>query len=254
MKEAGICAGSKATIAQRENGLTSGQYAVVTGAGGGIGRAIALALERQGLSLVLVGRDREKLDRVASEIGTRARIVTGDLTTDEGISSVVDAVGDRLHVIVHCAGTYLRGPIASISADAWRSMEELNVRAPILLAVGCLDRLRASQGQVVFINSTAGLSDGAPGLAAYAASKHALKAAVNVLRQEVNADGIRVLSLFPGRTDTPTQSAILAGEGRSAASDSLMRPDDVACMTIAALRLLWSAEVTDIVMRPMRPL
>jgi short-subunit dehydrogenase len=240
--------------AGREVALAAGQRALVTGAGSGIGRSIAVALAREGLNLVLVGRDRHKLDVVAGKITTTADIVAADLATTEGVKAVVNAVRDRLHVIVHCAGAYLREPIASISADAWRSIEELNVKAPILLVGGCLAPLRAARGQVVFINSTAGLSTGAPGMAAYAATKHALKAAVDVLRREVNADGIRVLSVFPGRTATPMQLAILAGEGRSAASGNLMRPDDIASMTIAALRLPRSAEVTDIVMRPMRPL
>ncbi len=254
MKQVMTRAGSEAPAAHHEMALAAGQQALVTGAGSGIGRAIALALAHERLNLVLVGRDRHKLDTVAGKITTRAEIVVADLTTKEGVKAVVDAVRDRLHVIVHCAGTYLRESIASISADAWRSMEELNVKAPILLVAGCLTPLRAARGQVVFINSTAGLSSGAPGMAAYSATKHALKAAVDILRQEVNADGIRVLSVFPGRTATPMQLAILDGEGRSAAPGSLMRPDDIASMTIAALRLPRSAEVTDIIMRPMRPL
>jgi NAD(P)-dependent dehydrogenase (short-subunit alcohol dehydrogenase family) len=254
MKHAGVCARSRDATADGEITLAAGQQALVTGAGSGIGRAIALALAREGLNLVLVGRDRHKLGAVAGEAATPVRMVTADLATTEGLNVVVDAVGDRLHVIVHCAGGYLREPIASLSANAWRPLEELNVRAPILLVAGCLGRLRAAQGQVVFINSTAALSSGSPGLAAYAASKHALKAAADVLRQEVNPYGIRVLSIFPGRTDTPMQRAVLSGEGRSAPPGGLMLPDDIASMTIAALRLPRSAEVTDIIMRPMRPL
>jgi short-subunit dehydrogenase len=246
--------GSEAAAAHDEMALAAGQRALVTGAGSGIGRAIALALARERLNLVLVGRDRHKLDAVAGKITTGTEVVVADLTTKEGVKAVVDAVGDSLHVIVQCAGTYLRESIVSMSADTWRSMEELNVKAPILLVSGCLAPLRTARGQVVFINSTAGLSSGAPGMAAYAASKHALKAAADVLRQEVNADGIRVLSVFPGRTATPMQLAILDGEGLSAVPGSLMRPDDIASMTIAALRLPRSAEVTDIIMRPMRPL
>jgi len=240
--------------AENDSALASGQLALVTGAGSGIGRAIALALAGEGLGLVVVGRDRLKLEAVAGEIGTPTRIVAADLATEAGIGTVAEAVGERLDVMVHCAGAYLRDPAASVSADAWRAMDEINVRAPILLVGRCLAQLRAAQGQVVFINSTAALSAPSPGLSAYAASKHALKAAVDVLRQEVNAERIRVLSIFPGRTDTPMQSAILAAEGRSAGPRTLMRPDDIAAMVIAALRLPRTAEVTDIVMRPMRPL
>jgi NADP-dependent 3-hydroxy acid dehydrogenase YdfG len=244
----------------RENGSKNGsalrneRRALVTGGGSGIGRAIALALAAEGFGLVLVGRSRHKLEAVARETGTSTKIVVADLATMGGVGTVLQAVGESLDVIVHCAGRYLREPVGLISAEAWRSMDELNVRAPILLVSGCLTQLRSTQGQVVFINSTVGLGCAAPGLAAYAAGRHALKAAVDVLRQEVNAQGIRVLSIYPGRTDTPNQSAILAAEGRTAPPGSLMRPEDVACMTMAALKLPRSAEVTDITMRPMRPL
>ena len=70
----------------------------------------------------------------------------------------------------------------------------------------------------------------------------------------MNADGIRVLSIFPGRTDTPMQQEILKAENRRAEDGMLMRTEDIAAMAVAALRLPRSAEVTDIVMRPMRPL
>ena len=105
----------------------------------------------------------------------------------------------------------------------------------------------------MFVNSSAGLHASA-GWGAYSANKHALKAAVDALRQEVNSEGIRVLSIFPGRTDTPMQRKILAMEQRTPPYGSLMRPEDVASMVVAALKLPATAEVTDIVMRPMRPL
>jgi NADP-dependent 3-hydroxy acid dehydrogenase YdfG len=74
------------------------------------------------------------------------------------------------------------------------------------------------------------------------------------LRQEVNGDGIRVLSIFPGRTDTAMQREILAMEQRTAPHGTLLRPEDVASMVIAALKLPATAEVTDIIMRPMQTL
>ncbi len=231
----------------------SGQTALVTGAGSGIGRAIALALVREGMHVHLVGRRAETLARVATCAGGQTTALAADLATAEGIATVAAATGPRLHVLVHSAGAYLRGPTASIVAAEWASLDAVNLHAPILLTASCLPQLRAAVGQVVFVNSSAGLRAG-PGIAAYAAGKHALKAAVDVLRQEVNADGIRVLSVFPGRTDTPMQQAILTAEGRSARPGTLMRPDDVASMIVAALNLPRSAEVTDIIMRPMRPL
>jgi short-subunit dehydrogenase len=121
------------------------------------------------------------------------------------------------------------------------------------LTAACLPQLRAASGQVVFINSSAALAASA-GLSAYAAAKRGLQAATDALRQEVNGDGIRVLSVFPGRTDTPMQQAVLAAEQRVAPPGTLMRAEDVAAMVLASLEVPRTSEVTDIIMRPMRKL
>jgi NADP-dependent 3-hydroxy acid dehydrogenase YdfG len=229
------------------------QHALVTGAGSGIGRAIALALAREGLHVHLVGRDVAKLARTAACAHGKTTALAADLATREGIAAAGAACGPQLDLLVHSAGTYLRGPMTATTGAEWSALDAVNLHAPILLTSACLPALRAASGQVVFVNSSAGLRAG-PGIGAYAAGKHALAAAVDVLRQELNPDGIRVLSVFPGRTDTPMQQAVLAAEGRSAGPGALMQPDDVAAMVMAALRLPRTAEVTDIVMRPMRPL
>ena len=232
----------------------TGRRALVTGAGSGIGRAAALALAQEGFEVLLVGRDSAKLAAVAEVVPSPVRIIAADIATSEGRAAIRDAVGERLDVLVNSAGQYLREPVASLSAEAWDALDAVNVRAPILLSQAVLTQLKSVQGQIVFINSSTGLVAGGQGMAAYAAGKHALKAAAEVLRQEVNRDGVRVLSVYPGRTDTAMQAAILAAEGRVAQAGALMRPEDVADMVVAALRLPRTAEVTDIVMRPMRPL
>ena len=228
-------------------------HAAVTGAGSGIGRAIALALLEEGMLVSLIGRNRDKLELVAERWHRRARLITADLTTSDGISRIATALGARLDVLVHSAGCYLRGDLASIGADEWSALERVNLHALLLLTAACLPRLRAARGQAVFVNSSAGLRAVA-GVGAYAASKHALKAATDALRQEVNGDGIRVPSIFPGRTDTPMQREILAMEQRTGSCGMLMRPEDVASMVAAALKLPTTAEVTDIIMRPRQTL
>ena len=156
-------------------------------------------------------------------------------------------------MLIHSAGAYLRAPATALSAEQWEHLDRLNLYAPILLTAACRAALRAAGGDVVFINSSAGLRP-AKEVAAYAAGKHALHAAVDALRQEINPEGIRLLSVFPGRTDTPMQRELLQLEGRAPNPATLMRPDDVACMVMAALKLPRTAEATDIIMRPMRPL
>jgi NAD(P)-dependent dehydrogenase (short-subunit alcohol dehydrogenase family) len=230
----------------------AGRRALVTGAGSGIGRAIARVLATEGMHLVLVGRDEGRLRAAAGEIGSRAAILRADLVAPDGIRAVADGAGDTLDVLVHSAGAYVHGRLIDISAAEWDALDAVNLRAPVHLTVACLPALRAASGQVVFVNSTAALRPGAGG--AYALGKAALRAATDTLRQEVNADGIRVLTVFPGRTDTPMQEQVLAAEKREAPPGTLIRPEDVANMVLAALKLPRSAEVTDIMMRPMRPL
>src|SRR5262249_38964452 len=144
--------------------------AAVTGAGSGIGRAVALALLEEGMLVWLIGRNRDKLERVAEQGHGRARLITVDLATSDGISQVAAAVGARLDVLVPSAGIYMRGDLASVGADEWATLDRVNLHAPLLLTAACLPSLRAARGQAVFVNSSAGLRAGA-GTGAYAASK-----------------------------------------------------------------------------------
>jgi NADP-dependent 3-hydroxy acid dehydrogenase YdfG len=205
------------------------------------------------LAVRLVGRNREKLERVVEQAGSEARVAVVDITKEPAVAGLARAALPTLDVLVHSAGAYLTGTIDELDAESWAALDAIKLHAPILLTRACLPALRAAPGQVVFVNSQAGLSAGATTLA-YAAGKQALRAATDALRQTLNPDGIRVLSVFPGRTDTPMQQAILEQEKRSAGEGMLMQPEDVAAMVVAALKLPRSAEVTDIVMRPLRPL
>jgi NADP-dependent 3-hydroxy acid dehydrogenase YdfG len=113
-----------------------------------------------------------------------------------------------------------------------------------------LPMMKPHDGQIVFINSSVGLKAKA-GVSQYAATKHALRAIADSLREEVNVNGIRVLSVFPGRTDTPMQKTVQRMEERSYQPERFMQPEDVAAVVINALVLPRSAEVTDIHIRSM---
>lgn len=233
----------------------AGGSAVVTGAGSGIGRAIAEALAHDGMNLVLVGRTARTLAETAQRCGeSQVQLVAADITTEGGIEAVRCAAPASLRVLVHSAGLFLDRPVADTTGFDWDALGSVNLRGPMRLTAACLAALRAEGGgHVVFVNSTAGLRAGS-GAGAYAASKHALRAAADALRQEVNADGIRVLSVFPGRTDTPMQEAILRAEGRTARPRTLLHPEDIAAVVLAALRLPARAEVSELTIRPSLPL
>lgn len=227
-----------------------GQVAVVTGASRGIGRAIALALADAGARLCIVGRDAQTLRAVANG----AHCYAADLGADEDLDRVASAIAADLpaiHVLVHAAGILDRAPFDSATAEQLDRQYRTNVRAPYVLTQRLLPALKAAQGQLVFINSSAGVSARAT-VGAYAATKHALKAVADSLREEVNVAGVRVTSLYVGRTATRMQAELHAQEGKAYDPSGLIQPEDVASLTLHALSLPRTVEVTDVFLRPMR--
>lgn len=232
------------------------QIAVVTGASSGIGKAIAIALAAQGTKLCLVGRNREAMEAVAAHahsMAPRVLMSPTDLTQDahvERLASELQREFGQIDVLVHSAGVFSLGKLQNAPVHALDSQYRTNVRAPYLLTQALLPMLKVRPGQIVFINSTAGLQARA-GVSQYAATKHALKAIANSLREEVNAEGIRVLSVFPGNTATPLQETICQIEGRLYQPELLIQPEDVAAVVVHTLSLPRSAEVMDVRVRPM---
>ena len=232
------------------------QIAVVTGASSGIGRAIALGLAAQGASLCLVGRKLETLQSVAQAAkgkASRHYCYPADLAVgrdvDELIAGLLRDI-PAVDVLVHAAGIIRLAPLETGTADELDSHYRTNLRAPYVLTQGLLPALKSRQGQVLFVNSSAALTARA-NVGQYAASKHALKAVADSLREEVNPAGVRVLSLFLGRTATPMQAAVHAMEARAYHPELLMQPEDVAAVAVHALTLPRSVEVTEISMRPL---
>jgi short-subunit dehydrogenase len=173
--------------------------------------------------------------------------VVADIATAGGLQAAAAAIPEQIRVLVHSAGLFRHGPILETSLEDWAALSAVNLHAPMVLTASCRSALLAGGADVVFINSTAGLRPGL-GNGAYAASKHALRAAADTLRQELGAKGIRVISVFPGRTDTPMQQQVLAAEGRTAGA--LLQAGDVAEMILAALRLPRRAEIPELILRP----
>jgi NAD(P)-dependent dehydrogenase (short-subunit alcohol dehydrogenase family) len=183
----------------------NGQTCVVTGASSGIGREIALGLASAGGSVCAIGRRREALEELAEAGGpSRFAIYVADLTKDDEVASLTGelaAHSGSLDVLVHSAGTISLAGLERAAIDDFDRQYAINVRAPYLVTKKLLPALRRSKGQIVFINSSAGLA-ARSNAGQFAATQHALKAIADGLREEVNADGIRVLSVYPGRTST----------------------------------------------------
>lgn len=237
--------------------LLSNQTAVITGASSGIGAAIALCLAAEGAKLRLVGRNAAALETVAQSARKNSpQVLTyqADLSTDDGLDKLNTALKpdcESLDVLIHSAGIFAMGALETASLADFDRQYRTNVRAPYALTQSLLPMLRAQQGSVIFINSTAGMNTRAR-ISQYSATKHALKALADSFRAEVNADGIRVLSVYPGRTATRQQAAIHEAEGKAYSPELLMQPADVARIIVDALKVNRTAEVTDISIRPMR--
>ncbi len=241
---------------ERTAGKLQDQIAVVTGASSGIGRAIALALAKEGARTYLLGRELETIEEVAICARLTSPKVCAfrvDLTRDEDIYAVkaeLERTQRRVDILIHSAGQSLYGEHANTAVADFDTQYRTNVRAPYLLTQVLLPMLRAGLGQIVFINSSVGLRAKARA-GQYSSTKHALKAIADSLREEVNGDGIRVLSVYPGRTATPRMAAMLESEGRPYRPELLMQPEEVATMVVHCLCLARTAEVTEISMRPM---
>jgi NADP-dependent 3-hydroxy acid dehydrogenase YdfG len=231
------------------------RVAVVTGAGGGIGKAIALALASRGATVALVGRSMENLNAAADAVralSPQARQYQVDLTLDDSVRTLgrtLEQDFGALDLLVHSAGVITVGRLEVASVEDFDQQFAANVRAPYLLTQILLPILKSRQGQIVFINSSAGVSTRAE-IGQFAATQHALKAIADTLRHEVNAACVRVLSIYPGRTATPRQAGIFMSEGRAYRPELLLQPEDVADVVVQALALPRTAEVTDIHVRP----
>jgi NADP-dependent 3-hydroxy acid dehydrogenase YdfG len=239
-----------------KTGSLRGRVALVTGASSGIGRAIALALSCQGVEMYVVGRNPDRL-RETVETARQFSEITGfnlDLAVEGDLRSLLrdlEAKTSRLDILIHSAGVIHQDLMEHARIEDLDLQYALNVRVPYALTKSLLPLLTAARGQVVFVNSSLALSVKRPEVGQYAATKHALKAVADSLREEVNPKGVRVLTLYLGRTATPMQEALYRREGKVYQPDKLLQPEDVASLVVHALTLPHTAEVTDISIRPM---
>ena len=225
--------------------------ALVTGASSGIGQAIALALAAEGAHIYAVARSWPK--PVAGW-----QLHNADFTVEADVKRLATEVSKTdspLDLLIHCAGVLEFGLVANFPIAQLDTMYQVNVRAPFLLTQlllpMMLSDLTQSKGQIVFINSSAAVAPNMA-LAGYSFTKSAIKLIADCLRMEVNTSGIRVMSVYPGKTASVMQKRAheLAGTPYDAAS--LMQPEDVAQMVLCALALPKTAEMTDLHIRPMK--
>lgn len=190
----------------------TGRTALVTGAGSGIGRAVALALAGEGARVVVAGRRQEPLDetvRLIEELGGEALSVTADVSRSGDAEALVRAAVDgfgSLDVAVNNAGVFRGGqPLADLPEADWREQLDVNVTGVFLALRAEVRRMRAqpSGGAIVNVSSTFGAHTSPAGAAAYSATKAAVTALSRVAAVDHIRDGIRINVVSPGATATP---------------------------------------------------
>ncbi len=216
-----------------------GKAALVTGASGGIGAAIARALHAQGASVALSGTRRDALDALAAELGERAHVCPADLrdaAEPDQLIEAAEAAAGPLHILVNNAGM-TRDMLAMRMRDAdWQAVLDVDLSAPFRLARATLrGMVRRRAGRIVNISSIVGVTGNA-GQSNYAAAKAGLIGMTKALAQEVASRGITVNAVAPGFIVT-AMTASLTEAQRAKLSDSiplgrLGQPDDVAAAVV----------------------
>lgn len=229
--------------------------ALITGATSGIGKAIALLMAPKGCNLVCVGRNRKGLELLKREMPENISFCSYecDMADEEKVLQVsqrIVAECGKIDILIHSAGSITINPVITSTLEEYNSIFGLNVKAPFLITKLFLPLLKENRGQIVFINSSA-IQRAIPNASLYSASKFALKGFADCLRQEVNRFGVRVISVFPGQTDTPMQKKLYENGNKKYIPENLIQSADVASLVIHGLEMPETAEVTDLYVRPM---
>ncbi|MCZ2402041.1 SDR family NAD(P)-dependent oxidoreductase [Paenarthrobacter sp. Z7-10] len=211
---------------------------LLTGAGSGIGREMALELASRSVRLTLVGRRSEPLEEVAAmvrERGGQAHVVALDLTAPGAPAAVVAAAQDRfsgVDVLINNAGNVRAGRLEALDESEVLAQIALNLTAPILLTRAAIPALRDSgDGLVVNVSSGIGLI-GLPFYSTYAATKAGIAHFGEALRRELLGEGVHVLNVYPGATSTPMMDSSQAGVEHGFEYES---PQDVAAAAVAGM-------------------
>ncbi|WP_236791414.1 SDR family oxidoreductase [Amycolatopsis sp. GM8] len=219
--------------------------AVVVGATGGIGRAVAVALSDEGYTVWLAGRDEAALKSLAAELPDSA---PWTVDFEDDVAEVPLDV-PKVDVLVHCAGVFASGTVDEMPEDQWRQVFTVNLFGVVGLTRELLPRLRAARGKVILVNSTV-VRTSAAGRGAYAASKEALRVFGEALHQEEIDHGVQVTTIYPGRVATDMQRTVRRGEGGPFEPARYLTPETVAAAVLVVLSTPADGHLTEFVLKP----
>lgn len=214
--------------------------ALITGAGKGIGRAIALALAEEGVNVALLARTQADLDQVAAEakaFGVKTLTLTADIGNIDSVNAAVKTALDEfrtIDILINNAGVGKFGKFLDLTPEEFENIMRINLFGIYYATRATLPGMIEQQsGDIVNISSTAGLK-GAPLTSAYSASKFAVIGLTESLMQEVRKHNIRVTALTPSTVATDMAKDLNLTDGNP---DKVMQPEDIAELIIAQLKL-----------------
>jgi 3-oxoacyl-[acyl-carrier protein] reductase len=214
--------------------------ALITGAGKGIGKAIALALAKEGVNVILVARTQEELDNVAAKarsLRVKALAITADVAEINSVNAAVEtalAEFGTIDILINNAGIAAFGKFLELESAAWERIIQVNLMGTYYMTRAVLPNMIERQiGDIINISSTAGLSGNAL-TSAYSASKFAVMGLTESLMQEVRKHNIRVTALTPSTVATEMAKDLKLTDGNP---DKVMQAEDMAELIIAQLKL-----------------
>lgn len=217
-----------------------GKVAFVTGAGRGIGKAIAIALAKEGVNVGLLARTEEALKEVATEIegyGVKAAYASVDVSSYEQVQKAIETITNTLgttDILINNAGIGKFAPLLETEPEEWKKTIEVNLMGPYYVTRTVLPQLiEKNGGDIINISSTNGLN-GAATSSAYSASKFGLIGLTESLAQEVRRNNIRVTALTPSTvaTELAARSNLISGN-----EEKYMQPEDLAEFIVSQLKL-----------------
>ncbi|RLE25734.1 MAG: hypothetical protein DRJ50_02395 [Actinobacteria bacterium] len=226
----------------------SGQVAIITGGGSGIGHAIAVSLASRSVRCALVGRSATKLESALSTLATPGIAIVADITDHQTHTRILNETRHVLgpvNTLVHAAGVFENQPIEDTTDELWDGILAVNLTAVMALTRTAWPTLHSTSGQIVLISSIATTVHFA-GDAAYAASKAGVDALGQVLALEGNEHGIRVITINPAQTDTD----LWDGKASPAVRSRMMTAAAIGDLTAALVATDRGIEFSPIKVRP----
>ena len=225
--------------------------AVITGAGQGMGRAIALKFAACGIHTALVGKTESKLQAVAKEISDfdgEATVHVLDVTDDAALADLGRNLAGAVDMLINCAGDWLIEYLQDTSNEQLDHIMNVNLRAPYILSRTLLGHLRQSDNASIINIGSLVTSISVPSVSAYTAAKVGLRGLTGALAAELKPDLIRVVMISPGPADTPMRAAASPGIDKSI----LVQPETIADLVYAVVTLPRGIATSDIVLYSMR--